>query len=99
MLDRLRIKIFADGADIKGMKALAANPMVKGFTTNPTLMRKAGITDYVAFAHEVLTAIMDGEFSGTAYAVNPHARLVAGARSYARVSSIPGGVAGSAGGT
>ena len=57
MLDRLRIKIFADGADIKGMKALAANPMVKGFTTNPTLMRKAGITDYVAFAHEVLAAI------------------------------------------
>ena len=57
LLDRLRIKIFADGADIKGMKALAANPMVKGFTTNPTLMRKAGITDYVAFAHEVLAAI------------------------------------------
>src|SRR4029079_2596603 len=57
LLDRLRIKIFADGADIKGMKALAANPMVKGFTTNPSLMRKAGITDYVAFAHEVLAAI------------------------------------------
>jgi transaldolase len=57
LLDRLRIKIFADGADIKSMKALAANPMVKGFTTNPTLMRKANITDYVAFAHEVLTAI------------------------------------------
>lgn len=57
LLDRLRIKIFADGADIKGMKALAANPMVKGFTTNPSLMRKVGITDYVAFAHEVLAAI------------------------------------------
>ena len=57
MLDRLRIKIFADGADIKSMKALAANPMIKGFTTNPTLMRKANITDYVAFAHEVLAAI------------------------------------------
>jgi transaldolase len=57
LLDRLRIKIFADGADIKSMKALAANPMVKGFTTNPTLMRKANITDYVAFAHEVLAAI------------------------------------------
>ena len=57
MLDRLRIKIFADGADIKSMKALAANPRVKGFTTNPTLMRKANITDYVAFAHEVLAAI------------------------------------------
>jgi len=57
LLDCLRIKIFADGADIKSMKALAANPMVKGFTTNPTLMRKANITDYVAFAHEVLAAI------------------------------------------
>src|SRR5436190_2782378 len=57
LLDRLRIKIFADGADIKSMKALAANPMVKGFTTNPTLMRKADVTDYVAFAHEVLAAI------------------------------------------
>jgi transaldolase len=57
LLDRLRIKIFADGADIKGMKALAVNPLVKGFTTNPSLMRKAGITDYVAFAHEVLAAI------------------------------------------
>jgi transaldolase len=57
LLDRLRIKIFADGADIKSMKALASNPMVKGFTTNPTLMRKANITDYVAFAHEVLAAI------------------------------------------
>jgi transaldolase len=57
LLDRLRIKIFADGADLKSMTALAANPMVKGFTTNPTLMRKANVTDYVAFAHEVLAAI------------------------------------------
>jgi transaldolase len=68
LLDRLRIKIFADGADLAGMKALAANPMVKGFTTNPTLMRKANITDYVAFAHEVLAAIPDHPVSFEVFA-------------------------------
>ena len=68
MLDRLRIKIFADGADLKSMKALAANPQVKGFTTNPTLMRKANITDYVAFAHEVLAAIPDRPVSFEVFA-------------------------------
>jgi transaldolase len=54
---RLRVKLFADGADLAGMKEMAANPMIKGFTTNPTLMRKAGISDYKAFALEVLKAI------------------------------------------
>jgi transaldolase len=68
LLDRLRIKIFADGADIDSMKALAANPMVKGFTTNPSLMRKAGVTDYVAFAHEVLAAIPDHHVSFEVFA-------------------------------
>ena len=53
----LRIKIFADGADLKGIAALAANPLIKGLTTNPTLMRKAGLTDYEAFAKEVLTIV------------------------------------------
>ncbi len=53
----LRIKIFADGADKKGMEALAANPLIKGLTTNPTLMRKAGLTDYEAFAKEVLQIV------------------------------------------
>lgn len=57
--DRLRIKIFADGANKESMLELAANPIVKGFTTNPTLMRKAGITDYKGFAREVLAAIPD----------------------------------------
>jgi transaldolase len=68
LLDRLRIKIFADGADIKSMKALAANPRVKGFTTNPTLMRKASVTDYVAFAREVLAAIPDHPVSFEVFA-------------------------------
>ena len=56
-LSDLRVKIFADGADIAGMLELYRNPMIKGFTTNPTLMQKAGISDYRAFAREVLRAI------------------------------------------
>ena len=53
----LKVKIFADGADLKGIATLAANPLIKGFTTNPTLMRKAGVTDYQSFSHEVLRII------------------------------------------
>lgn len=56
-LHELKIKVFADGADKESMVALDKNPLVKGFTTNPTLMRKAGITDYAAFAKEVLAEI------------------------------------------
>lgn len=59
----LRIKIYADGADKAGMLAQYANPLVKGFTTNPSLMRKAGITDYAAFAKDILTAIPDRPIS------------------------------------
>jgi transaldolase len=58
-LDRLGIKIFADGADLASMLALYREPYIKGFTTNPTLMRKAGIADYERFAREVLAAIPD----------------------------------------
>src|SRR6185295_2878523 len=53
-LTDLRIKIFADGADLKAIAELSRNPLIKGFTTNPTLMRKAGIADYRAFAVEML---------------------------------------------
>ncbi|MEO8702108.1 MAG: transaldolase [Kofleriaceae bacterium] len=59
----LKVKIFADGADVKGMIEMYGKPFIKGFTTNPTLMRKAGITDYRAFAREVLTAIPDRPIS------------------------------------
>ena len=59
----LKVKIFADGADVKGMVEMYAKPFVKGFTTNPTLMRKAGITDYRGFAKEVLAAIPDRPIS------------------------------------
>jgi len=56
-LDNLKVKIFADGADRDGMLEMYAKPYIQGFTTNPTLMKKAGITDYKAFAHEILQAI------------------------------------------
>ena len=49
-----RIKIFADGASLGGILEMSRNPLISGFTTNPTLMRKAGITDYEAFAREAL---------------------------------------------
>ncbi len=58
-LHELKIKIFADGAEKASMLALAADPLIKGFTTNPTLMRKAGVTDYAGFAKEILAEIKD----------------------------------------
>src|SRR6185312_16926276 len=64
----LKIKLFADGADLDGMKAMYANPLIKGFTTNPTLMRKAGVADYKAFAREVLRAIPDRAVSFEVFA-------------------------------
>jgi len=56
-LSDLKIKIFADGADLAGIKAMADHSYIKGFTTNPTLMRKAGVKDYQAFAREVLAIV------------------------------------------
>ncbi len=56
-LANLKIKIFADGADKKGMLELNANPLIKGLTTNPTLMRKAGLTDFEAFARDILQSV------------------------------------------
>jgi transaldolase len=58
-LSQLAVKIFADGADKAGMLEMCARPYIKGLTTNPTLMRKAGIADYRAFARDVLAAIID----------------------------------------
>ena len=56
-LKDLEVKIFADGADKKGMLELNANPLITGMTTNPTLMRKAGLTDFEAFARDILQGI------------------------------------------
>lgn len=65
---KLTVKLFADGADLAGMKEMAANPVIRGFTTNPTLMRKAGISDYKAFARDVLAAIPDRPVSFEVFA-------------------------------
>jgi transaldolase len=62
-LDALHIKIFADGADKDGMLNLYGNPLIKGLTTNPTLMRKAGIQDYESFARDILREIKDKPIS------------------------------------
>jgi transaldolase len=62
-LDALHVKIFADGADKDGMLNLYLNPLIKGLTTNPTLMRKAGIQDYEAFAQDILKEIKDKPIS------------------------------------
>ena len=59
----LKVKLFADGADKAGMLEMYRKPFVKGFTTNPTLMRKAGVTDYRAFAKEIVEAIPDRPIS------------------------------------
>jgi len=64
----LKIKLFADGADLAGIKAMYAKPWIKGFTTNPTLMRKAGITEYKTFALEVLRAVPDRPVSFEVFA-------------------------------
>lgn len=59
----LTIKIFADGADLRGIREMAAQPFISGFTTNPTLMRKAGVEDYEVFARQVLEAVPDRPIS------------------------------------
>jgi transaldolase len=59
----LTVKLFADGADAAGMRELYRNPLIRGFTTNPTLMRKAGVIDYRAFARDILQAIPDRSIS------------------------------------
>ncbi|MDB5362186.1 MAG: transaldolase [Rhodospirillales bacterium] len=63
MSKALQVKIFADGADKSDILRLYANPEIKGFTTNPTLMRKAGITDYEAFAKDILLSVPDRPIS------------------------------------
>ena len=62
-LESLDIKIFADGADLEGMINLYRNPLIKGLTTNPTLMRKVGIQDYESFAKDALAFIKDKPIS------------------------------------
>ncbi len=58
-IENLKVKVFSDGADLSCLREMYANPMIKGFTTNPTLMRKAGISNYKSFAAEVLRVVPD----------------------------------------
>ena len=62
-ISALKVKIFADGAEIAGMLEMYAKPYIKGFTTNPTLMHKVGLTDYRGFAKSILAAIPDRPIS------------------------------------
>jgi transaldolase len=68
MLDSISTKIFADGADLDGILRLSEDPMIKGFTTNPTLMWKAGLTDYADFAQRLLEQIRDKPISFEVFA-------------------------------
>jgi transaldolase len=63
VLEKLQVRIFADGADRDGMLALYADPLIGGMTTNPTLMNKAGIRDYEAFAKDILSVVRDKPIS------------------------------------
>ena len=67
-LEELKVKIFADGADYDGIVEMSKNPMVSGFTTNPSLIRKAGETDYEEYARRVLKAIPDKPVSFEVFA-------------------------------
>jgi transaldolase len=83
MLRDIQTRIFADGADLDGMIALAEDPAISGFTTNPTLMRKAGVSDYEAFARKVLGTIHTHPISFEVFAddadeMRRQARLIAG---------------------
>jgi transaldolase len=82
MIDRIHTKIFADGADLDGILKLAQDPLIAGFTTNPTLMWKAGLTDYAEFAHRLLEQITRQPISFEVFAddedeMRRQARLIA----------------------
>jgi transaldolase len=64
----IAVKIFADGADIDGIREMASDPLIRGFTTNPTLMRKAGVADYKSFSIEALNIVTDRPISFEVFA-------------------------------
>jgi len=67
----LTVKVFADGADVRSIRSLLDEPVVEGFTTNPTLMRAAGVADYEAFAKEVLDLVGDRPVSFEVFSDDP----------------------------
>jgi transaldolase len=74
-LDSLRIKVFADGASLDGIRSLCENPLIAGLTTNPTLMRKAGIKDYESFARDLLEFVSDRPVSFEVFSDEPDEML------------------------
>jgi transaldolase len=83
VLDQLSTRIFADGADLDGILALAADARITGFTTNPTLMWKAGLTDYADFAQRLLERITGHPISFEVFAddaeeMRRQAKVIAG---------------------
>jgi len=70
-VEDLKVALFADGADLGGMLEMSKKPYVKGFTTNPSLMRKAGVSDYLTFAREVIKNIPDRPISFEVFADDP----------------------------
>jgi transaldolase len=82
MLDQITTRIFADGADLDGILALAADSRISGFTTNPTLMHKVGLTDYERFARDLLERVHTQPISFEVFAddspeMRRQARLIA----------------------
>jgi len=77
-LSELSIEIFADGADLNGMLEMAAQPYISGLTTNPTLMRKAGITNYSEFAKQVLNEIKEKPISFEVFSDELHLMIKQG---------------------
>lgn len=67
----LRVKLFADGADKQGILDLNVNPLISGITTNPTLMRKAGISNYESFARDILAVVQDKPVSLEVFSDEP----------------------------
>jgi transaldolase len=77
-VDDLKVKIFADGADLSGIIEMSKNPLIKGFTTNPTLMRKAGVSNYESFARELLKSVTDRPVSFEVFADDFDAMIAQG---------------------
>ena len=91
-INDLKVKVFADGADLKSMVEFSKNPLIQGFTTNPSLMHAAGVRDYPAFAREVVRVIPDRHISFEVFAdefseMEAQARVIStwGEKVYAKI--------------
>ena len=91
-INDLKVKVFADGADLDSMVEFSKNPLIQGFTTNPSLMHAAGVRDYPAFAREVVQAIPDRHISFEVFAdefseMEAQARVIStwGEKVYAKI--------------